>query len=386
VDAVSGIITTLAASSSFTQPRSIAVDAFGNLYVSDAEANVVRKIAGGAVSIIAGTGVAGFSGDGGPATAAQISMPAGVAVDSGGNVFFGDYNNRRVRRIDAVTGIISTFVGPDAPDYLGYPNGVAVDSAGNLLINDSAFDQVLRVSAATGNVTVVAGDSVCSYSCQSGPAAGAGFFSASVAVDAAGNLILPDELNNLVRFVDLSSPQVSLAPAGLSVGSAAGTGNVAVTVTAGGPYWRSTSPTSWLTLTSASGSGNGTIAYSFTANTSFLPRTAVIVIYGQSFTVTQAAASTAALSLASTSVSAAAGTGTVTLTLTPAVPWTASSSASWLTVSPASGGAGGTLTYSFGANTGSGSRTATLVIAKKTFSVTQVGSTGNYTAWEECAT
>src|SRR5262249_27705232 len=139
VDAQTGIITTIAGSSSFesirglaptlgsggyggdggpaTQallntPQNVALDAAGNLYIGDTLGHRVRKVDGnGIITTIAGTGQEGFSGDDGLATRAQLAAPQGVTVDKAGNLYFADQRNRRVRRVDVKTGIITTVVG-----------------------------------------------------------------------------------------------------------------------------------------------------------------------------------------------------------------------------------------------------------------------------------
>jgi len=132
-----------ATSAQLYAPSGVAVDAAGNLYIADSANNRIRMVANGVITTIAGNGGSGFAGDNGPATAAAMVDPLGVAVDSAGNVYFADWGNSRIRRI--ANGVITTVAGggaslgdngPATSAKLLEPNGVAVDSAGNLYIAD----------------------------------------------------------------------------------------------------------------------------------------------------------------------------------------------------------------------------------------------------------
>src|ERR1700742_3132645 len=116
------------------------------------------------ITTIAGTGTAGYSGDGGAATSAQLHQTEGVTTDSAGNLYIADWTNNVIRKVSAGTGIITTVAGNGTPGFLGDggaatsaelkgPTGVAVDSLGNLYIADQANNRVLKVAAATGVIT-----------------------------------------------------------------------------------------------------------------------------------------------------------------------------------------------------------------------------------------
>ena len=136
-------------------PAGIAVDESGNVYIADTGTSRVRKISpDGIIATVAGNGVQGFGGDGGPATVAQLSWPIGVALDIAGNLYIADCNNNRIRRVDGA-GIISTVSGDGTPGYSGdggpssdaelkFPAFLAFDSSGNLYITTS--DRVRRIS------------------------------------------------------------------------------------------------------------------------------------------------------------------------------------------------------------------------------------------------
>jgi hypothetical protein len=162
-----------------------------------------------------------FSGDGGPATSAALNFPGGVAVDASGNLFIADINNNRIRKVSA-SGIITTVAGSGAVGFLsgGFsgdggpataallasPFGVAVDASGNLFIADSNNDRIRKVSA-SGIITTIAGDATYGFSGDGGPAASASLWSPqAVAVDASGDLFIADFSNNRIRKVSAQAP------------------------------------------------------------------------------------------------------------------------------------------------------------------------------------
>ena len=146
------------------QPSGVALDGDGNLYIADTDNNRLRRVdPSGTITTIAGTGERGYSGDGGPAVAAQLSLPSGkIAVDGAGNLYIADSFNHRVRRVDRF-GNISTIAGTGGEGYSGdggpaiaaqlnYPQGLTLDGAGNLYIADSRNGRIRRVDS-SGIVT-----------------------------------------------------------------------------------------------------------------------------------------------------------------------------------------------------------------------------------------
>jgi len=205
-----------ATSSALFFPQRVAVDSSGNIFVADTYNQRIRRIDGatGRITTVAGNGARGYSGDGGPATSAELNYPTGVAVDSSGNVFIADTFNNRVRRVNSVTGVITTVAGNGTADFFGdgfiatgaalnSPDAVAVDSTGNLFIADTSNGRIRRVSAATGVITTVAGSGWSGFSGDGGPATMARFnIPRGVAVDGSGNVFIADMANHRVRRVD----------------------------------------------------------------------------------------------------------------------------------------------------------------------------------------
>jgi sugar lactone lactonase YvrE len=194
-------------------PRGVAVDSAGNVYIADADNHRIRKVTpGGVITTFAGTGVAGFSGDTGQATAAQLSTPYGVAVDAAGNVYIADLLNQRIRKVDP-SGVITTYAGTGVAGFSGdtgqataaqisFPYGVAVDTAGNVYIAALGNQRVRKVDP-TGIITTFAGTGVPGFSGDTGQATAARLSSpVGVGADAAGNVYIADAVNNRVRKVD----------------------------------------------------------------------------------------------------------------------------------------------------------------------------------------
>jgi hypothetical protein len=212
-----------ALSATFASPAGVATDSTGNLFIVDNQNDVIRKVAAGTaiITTVAGNGTAGYSGDGGLATQAQLNLPYGAAVDLAGNVFIADTSNHRIRKLTASTGVITTVAGDGVSGYSGdgglatqatltLPHGIFVDSSGNLFIADSGNNAVRKVTASTGVITTVAGNGTAGYSGDGGSATQANLnFPTSAFVDAAGNLIIADSINKVIRAVSASSGNIS---------------------------------------------------------------------------------------------------------------------------------------------------------------------------------
>ncbi len=193
-------------------PREVAVDRAGNLYIADSENHRIRKVtADGQIDTVAGTGTAGFSGDDGLAIAAELNCPYGIAVDSTGNLYIADTDNHRVRQITP-DGQIRTVAGTGTPGFSGdggpataaqlnTPYGVAVNGAGDLYITDAENHRVRRVTG-DGTISTVAGTGTDGFSGDGGPAASAQLnYPFGLAVDCVGALYIADYVNNRVRKV-----------------------------------------------------------------------------------------------------------------------------------------------------------------------------------------
>ena len=201
----------------FGQTEGIAVDGNGNIYVADADNNRVRKIAAdGTITTLAGTGVAGFAGDGGPAAAAVLNQPYGLALDAVGDLFIADLGNARVREI-TTNGNIKTVAGggsvPAGGTALGgpaldatfiAPRNVTLDPDGTLYISDFGANIVYRVSPA-GTITVLAGTGTAGYSGDDSSSNLAQLNSpAGIASDSDGAVYIADSGNNVIRKVYLN--------------------------------------------------------------------------------------------------------------------------------------------------------------------------------------
>ena len=221
-------------------PYGLALDASGNLYIADASNSRVRKVsASGAINTVAGNGVSGFYGDGGPAIAAQFRNPEGVAVDGSGNLYIADTGNMRIRGVSGST--VTTLAGGAVGDgglavfaFFNQPSGVARDSAGNTYVADS-YNNLVRKVGPGGSIGTVVGTGVAGYSGDGGAASNAQLNAPQgLALDAAGNLFIADSANHRVRRVDGSGRITTVAGNGL--GSYGGDNNAATLAPIGTPY------------------------------------------------------------------------------------------------------------------------------------------------------
>jgi len=161
----------LAVGASLAHPAGLAFDSAGNLYIADTATSTVRKVdTNGIITTVAGGSTAGFAGDGGAATSAQLNAPMGVAVDAAGNLYIAEFSNNRVRKVSA-NGIISTVAGnsgswypgcgdggPATNAFLNHPTGVAFDASGNLYIADYDLNGIREVFLYAGYPTLILGN------------------------------------------------------------------------------------------------------------------------------------------------------------------------------------------------------------------------------------
>jgi sugar lactone lactonase YvrE len=212
-----------ATSAQLGSPQWVAIDGAGNLYISDAGNSVVWMVSAktGEISVAAGNGAAGYSGDGGLAISAELSNPQGIALDSSGNLYIADANNNTIRKVAAATGLITTIAGQYG--RTGYPGNtgdgglataallndpldVVLDSAGNLYIADSNDQAIRMISVSTGIITSVAGNGNYGFSGDGGPATGAAVANpTSLAIDSAGNLYIGTPYVGRIRKVTVQT-------------------------------------------------------------------------------------------------------------------------------------------------------------------------------------
>ncbi|MCW1924498.1 hypothetical protein OKA05_18170 [Luteolibacter arcticus] len=236
-----GVVTTVAGtnmakdgsgtSASFNKPEGVAIDADGNVFVADASNNKIRKITGaGVVTTFAGSGNPG-SADG-VGTAASFNQPKGVAVDASGNVYVADSANHKIRKITAA-GVVTTLAGSASPSNMdgtgtaagfGFPSGVAVDASGNVFVADYNNRKIRKITPA-GVVTTFAGSG--NQGSTNGTGLAASFRNpAGIAVDLSGNVFVADREDHKIRKITAAGVVTTLAGSG-NLGSADGTGAAA---------------------------------------------------------------------------------------------------------------------------------------------------------------
>jgi uncharacterized protein (TIGR03437 family) len=196
-------------------------DTAGNIYFADNADNRVRRVdPAGIISTIAGTGQAGFEGDGGQALLATLDGPQGIQLDNQGNLYIADYNNNRIRKVVLSTGIITTVVGNGDYHYSGDggpatsagvdPYDVAVDTAGNLYISDYFNNRIRKVSGTNQNISTLAGINVAGDG-ENGPANQAALNGPfGVSVDGNGMVYFVDSLNAFVKKINQTANTISV--------------------------------------------------------------------------------------------------------------------------------------------------------------------------------
>ncbi len=214
-------------------PTAVALDAAGNLYIANRGANTILRVdaATHAVTTVAGTGAQGYTGDRGLATGAELHTPSGIAATPDGTLYIADSGNNVIRRVDAITGIITTVAGAGTQNFTGdgglatlatldNPFGVALDTHLHLYIADTGNSAIRSVDPVTGIISTVAGTGAAGFSGDGGAAVNAQLASPlTVATDAAGNLYITDTGNARIRRVDAESGAIE---------TIAGTGQVSL--------------------------------------------------------------------------------------------------------------------------------------------------------------
>ena len=205
----------MATSAQLGDPFLLATDAMGRVYITDTNNNRIRRVElDGTITTVAGTGLNGFSGDGGPATKAELAKPDGVAIDGTGRIFIADTYNNRIRMVDAA-GVITTVAGDGTAAVLQKPNGIAVDGNGGVVIADTYNRRIRRVDLATGTLTTIAGNGSFGYSGDGGPATSATLsFPYGITVDSTGQVIFGDTSNNRVRAFTIGGNISTIAGTG----------------------------------------------------------------------------------------------------------------------------------------------------------------------------
>jgi sugar lactone lactonase YvrE len=239
-----------ATKATLNQPFHCSQDRQGNFYLADTGNHCIRKIDAktGIIRTVAGTGQKGYTGDGGPATAATLNEPYGVLPDREDNLLIVDRLNASIRRVDAKTGVISTYAGNGQKGYSGdggpaaqasmkEPNALDLDPKGDLYIADVTDNRIRKVDRRTGVITTVAGTGKREFTGDGGPAAQAGIQGArGVAFDRDGTMYICEREGNRIRKVDAHS-EIITTLAGTGQKGYSGDGGPALQATFNGPKW-----------------------------------------------------------------------------------------------------------------------------------------------------
>lgn len=244
-----------ATSAPINLPSGVVLDFNGNMYLADTLNNRIRRVDAqtGLISTVAGTGLPGFSGDGGAATNAMINSPASLAMDGAGNLFFADQRNHVIRRLDAASQVITTVAGtgqvrgysgdngPATSAQLNLPLGVSFDQQGNLLIADT-YNHVIRiVDAVSGTIRTLAGTGTSGFNGDNQLASSAQLSIPALALSLQdGSILVADTGNNRVRRIDRSGVMTTLA--GNGAGQFAGDGGAATAASLKNPSGLATDP------------------------------------------------------------------------------------------------------------------------------------------------
>lgn len=206
-------------------PTGMCIDRFGNIYISDLDNNNIRRISSdGIIKTIAGSGISGYWGDNGPATNARFNSPGDVAIDTFGNLFICDGYNNAVRKVDGVTGIITTIAGNGAPGYAGdngpassallyQPYGIFINMRNDIYFAEWQNGVIRKINAETNIITTVAGTGNPGFCCDGGPATNAQLKPDDVCIDTNGTMYIADYGNQRIRKV--YDPTLAIKPVGI---------------------------------------------------------------------------------------------------------------------------------------------------------------------------
>jgi sugar lactone lactonase YvrE len=250
-----------ASAAQLDSPQGLAVDTVNNLYIADTHNHVIRKLSmtTGILTTIAGTGVPGFSGDNGPAISAQLDLPTALTLDAANNLYLADTHNHRIRRIDSTTGILTTIAGNGTQGFSGdsgpaiaaaidSPTGLALDAANNLYLADTHNHRIRRIAATTGLITTIAGTGFLGYSGDNAQATTAALaLPHGLTADADGNLYLADTENHRIRRIDATTGVITTI-AGNGTQGFSGDNGPAIAAALDAPRDTTFSPRALLTL------------------------------------------------------------------------------------------------------------------------------------------
>ncbi|KAF0248374.1 MAG: NHL repeat-containing protein, partial [bacterium] len=207
---------------SLNRPEGVAIDGAGNIFVVDSNNHRIRMIdTAGVITTVVGNGVRGFAGDGALGLAASLNLPKSITLDSSGNLFIADFGNSRIRRVDAITGVITSVAGNGMRTFSGdngaataaslrFPQGVAVDLSGNILIADTGNSRIRRVDAITGVITTIAGNGNKTIGEDGGLATSTAIGAVEVvAVDSSNNVFFLASSSSRIRRINASTQTIT---------------------------------------------------------------------------------------------------------------------------------------------------------------------------------
>jgi len=339
----------------------LAMDAVGNLFIADTGNSRIRKVsAGGTITTVAGTATGGFSGDGGLAPLAQLRVPYGVAVDLSGNLFIADTGNQRIRKVSG-SGIITTVAGNGTEGLSGDgglataaqltgPFGVAADGVGNLFIADTENNRIRRVSA-SGIMTTIAGSNIQKFAGDSGPAIDAVLNGPiGISPDTQGSVFFSEASGSQIRRLIMppqgtAGCQYAIDQVQQVFTAGGGSASLGVLVSASTCPWLAVSFANWVTISGgAAGIGSGLVTYSVLPNPYSAGRKGLIGMGGVFLTVVQSGL-TCSLDVQTRSVSVgAAGVTGASMNLNFSAPdcqWNATTNVPWILLGSGSNGTGG---------------------------------------------